>query len=168
MKPITNTQEMSSYTQIIKDERYICRLSVHKERFRNKSFEGQFEEFGLIDAFVIPSNDYMGSTPLWWDDSGLKQIMNINDAERVVHRITVSTKWPLIHTWTYEDFRKRLCERDDIGEIERLPSGEPRIYDRISFLQREIIDNETHRWEGRDADIESTFRSVCRWCFHSI
>ena len=43
-----------------------------------------------------------------------------------------------------------------------------RIYDRISFLQREIIDNETHRWEGRDADIESTFRSVCRWCYKSI
>ena len=56
---------------------------------------------------------------------------------------------------------------DIIDEIELLPSGEPKVYNLISFLVRERIDNETQRWEGRNADIEESFMSVRRWCYLS-
>ena len=69
----------------------------------------------------------------------------------------------MIHRWTWEDCRKKHCCIEDIGKIERLSSGMPKMYDQISFLVREIIDNQTHKWEGRKSDIEYEFRSVFKW-----
>ncbi len=146
---------------------FMCKLSVHQKRFRKKSFNGQYEEFALIDAFVIPTNEYLGSMPLWWDGPMQNMIMNIGNTERLVHRITVSLCHPLKHLWTYEDYRKGRCDKNDIDEIELLPSGEPKVYNLISFLVRERIDNETQRWKGRNADIEESFMSVRRWCYLS-
>ena len=156
---------MSSYRQIVKDEVFLCKLNVHKERFRKKSFEGQNDEFGLIDAYTIDGNYYLGSVPLWWDDEMLNHIMELGEWKTFIHRITVSTLSPMIHRWTYEDYRKGRCHIEDKGKIELLSSGEPKVYNQISFLVREIIDNETHKWESREADIDDTFRSVCRWSY---
>lgn len=156
---------MSSYRQIVKEEILPCRLKVHKERFRKKSFDGQNEEFGLIDVFSITSNSYLGSIPLWWDDEMLNCIMIEGEWEECIHRFTVSTLQPMIHRWTYEDVRKGLCRFEDQGNLELLSSGIPKTYYQISFLVREIIDNQTLRWESREADIDEAVRSVCRWCY---
>ena len=88
---------MSSYRQIVKDEVFLCKLNVHKERFRKKSFEGQNDEFGLIDAYTIDGNYYLGSVPLWWDDEMLNHIMELGEWKTFIHRITVSTLSPMIH-----------------------------------------------------------------------
>jgi hypothetical protein len=159
---------MRSYHEIIKDEIIVCRFHVHEEAFRRKSFEGQNKLFGLIDAYDLYHDEYIGSMPLWWDESMLDWIMREGDAIRKVHRITVSTHNPMIHRWTYEDVIKGRCTIEDIENIECLPSGCPKVYNTISFLVREIVDNESNRWESRDWDIENTFNSVCRWCYEKI
>ena len=158
---------MFSFKEIISDEVFRCKLVVHKERFREKSFEGQSEKFGLIDSYILPTNEYLGSIPLWWNDVFLNKIIEIGETERYIHRITVSLNHPLTHIWTFEDYRKGRCDKNDIDEIELLPSGEPKVYNLISFLVRERIDNETQRWKGRNADIEESFMSVRRWCYLS-
>lgn len=152
---------MSSFKQTIKDEKILCRLSVHKEKFRKKSFEGQYEEFGLIDTFDIRTNKYIGSMPLWWDENLLNRIVESGDDKMFIHRLTVSTLKPMIHQWTYEDYIKGYCLLDDINKIE-LDSGLPRVYNQITFLVCERMDNETYRWENREMDIEVAFNGVCR------
>lgn len=159
---------MSSYKEIIGDEVFRCRCYVSKERFRKKSFSEQHEELGLIHAFVIPTNHYLGSMPLWWDDETLNKIMVIGEKEIYVHRITVSTFKPMIHFWTYEDYRKGCCGLDDIDKPELLPSGNPKEYRCIQFLVREMNDNETNRWDSKYSDIEDAFRSVWKWCYRSV
>ena len=154
---------MSSFRQILKDEVILCRLIVHKKRFRKKSFEGQNDEFGLIDVYELNGDSYLGSIQLWWDDKMLNHVMELGEWKDYIHRITVSTLQPMIHRWTWEDCRKKHCCIEDIGKIERLSSGMPKMYDQISFLVREIIDNQTHKWEGRKSDIEYEFRSVFKW-----
>ena len=156
---------MFSFKEIISDEVFRCKLVVHKERFREKSFEGQPEEFGLIDTFVLHTDEYLGSIPLWWDKATLNKLIEIGETERSIYRITVSLRHPLKHLWTYEDYRKGRCDKNDIDEIELLPSGEPKVYNLISFLVRERIDNETHYWESRDKDIEEGFIRVLKWCY---
>lgn len=156
---------MRSYKQIIKDEIIECRFHVHKESFRRESFEGQNKEFGLIDAIDIYHNEYIGSMPLWWNEDTLNLRMSTGDTIKKVHRIIVSTKKPMIHRWTYEDVRKGNCRIEDIEKIECLPTGCPKVYNSISFLVREIVDNESNRWESRDWDIENAFDRVCRWCY---
>lgn len=122
----------------------------------------RFLDNNLDDSFEVYFNPYMnGDRPMQ------NMIMNIGNTERLVHRITVSTKQPMIHVWTFEDYRKGFCEINDIDEIELLPSGEPKVYNLISFLVRERIDDETQRWEGRNSDVEETFLSVWRWCYKS-
>ena len=74
----------------------------------------------------------------------------------------------MIHFWTYEDFLKSYCKIEKIGKIELLPSGSPRIYDKISFLVREVIDNEIHKWESREIDIDNAYKSVCHWCYINL
>ncbi|MBR2193180.1 MAG: hypothetical protein IJ910_07730 [Bacteroidaceae bacterium] len=159
---------MGSYKQIIKDERFWCRLTVQKKKYRDKSIKRQNDEFGLLDVYVIFSNEYLGSLSLFWDKNRLNQISEGDNNDHFVHRITVSTLKPMIHIWTYEDYRKHLCAINDIGKIELLPSGAPRIYNQISFLVLEIIDNETYRWEGREGNIEETFLKWERYCYRSI
>lgn len=158
---------MFSFKEIISEEVFRCKLVVHKERFRERAFEEQSEEFGLIDIFVLHTDEYLGSIPLWWDKATLNKLIEIGETERSIHRITVSLRHPLKHLWTYEDYRKGRCDKNDIDEIELLPSGEPKVYNLISFLVRERIDNETQRWEGRNADIEESFMRVRRWCYLS-
>lgn len=156
---------MFSFKEIISDEVFRCKLVVHKERFREKSFEGQPEEFGLIDTYALPTNEYLGSIPLWWNDMFLNKIIEIGETERRIHRITVSLHQPLIHIWTYEDYRKNRCDINKIGLQEKLQSMDVRVYHQISFLVREKIDNETHYWESRDIDIEEEFIRVLKWCY---
>ncbi len=159
---------MSSYRQIINDEVFLCRLNVHKERFKKRSFEEQNEEFGLIDVYTISGNSYLGSIPLWWKSELLNHLIELGEYHTRIHRITVSTLKPMIHRWTWDDYRQKRCCVEDIGNVELLPSGKPKVYNQISFLVREIIDNETYKWESRDADIEDRFRSVCRWCYSYV
>jgi hypothetical protein len=159
---------MSSYRQIVKDEVFLCKLNVHKERFRKKSFEGQNNEFGLIDVHTINGNSYLGSMPLWWNDDEVNHIMESGEWREYIHRITVSTLKPMIHRWTYEDCRKGRCRVEDRDKIELLSSGKPKIYNQISFLVRKNIDNETHRWESRESDIEEAFRKVWQWCYKAL
>ena len=159
---------MSSYRQIVKDEIFLCRLNVHKERFRKKSFDGQNDEFGLIDVHTIDGDYYLGSMPLWWDSEMLNQIMELGERVSLIHRITVSTLKPMMHLWTYEDYRKGRCCIEDKGKTELLSSGEPKVYNQISFLVRKIINNKTHKWEGREADIEEVFRGVLQWCYKAL
>ena len=156
---------MFSFKEIISDEVFRCKLVVHKEPFRKKSFEGQSEKFGLIDTYILPTNEYLGSIPLWWNDAFLKQILEIGETERRIHRITVSLHQPLIHIWTYEDYRKNRCDINKIGLQEKLQSMDVRVYHQISFLVQEKIDNETHYWESRDIDIKEEFIRVLKWCY---
>lgn len=156
---------MSSFRQILKDEVILCRLIVHKERFRKKSFDGQNDEFGLIDVHTVNGNFYLGSMPLWWNYEMLNHIMELDEWSESIHRITVSTLKPMIHRWTYEDYLKGRCRIEDKGKTELLSCGEPKVYNQISFLVRENIDNETHRWESRESDIEEAFRDIWRWCY---
>ena len=146
----------------------MCRFHVHIESFRKVSFKGQHEVFGLIDAHDVHHNEYIGSMPLWWNESMLAQIMKIEDSISKVHLIRVSTKKAMIHKWTYEDYRKGHCTIENIENIECMPSGCPKVYNTISLLVREIVDNESNRWESRDWDIENAFNSVCRWCYEEI
>ena len=156
---------MFSFKEIISDEVFRCKLVVHKERFREKSFEGQSEKFGFIDSYILPTNEYLGSIPLWWNDVFLNKIIEIGETERYIHRITVSLNHPFTHIWTFEDYRKNRCDIKDIEQTEKMQSKDVRIYHQISFLVREIIDNETHYWESRDKDIEEGFIRVLKWCY---
>lgn len=159
---------MGSYKQILKDEKFWCRLFVQKKEFRDKTIKRQNEEFGLLEVYVIFSNEYLGSLSLFWDKNRLDQISEGDNSEHFVHRITVSTIKPLIHIWRFEDYKKHLCTIDDLGKVELLPSGEPKIYNQITFLVLEIIDNETFRWEGREGDIENAFLKRIRHFYKPI
>ena len=81
---------MFSFKEIISDEVFRCKLVVHKEPFRKKSFEGQSKEFGLIDTYALPMNEYLGSIPLWWNDVFLNKIIEIGETERYIHRININ------------------------------------------------------------------------------
>jgi len=158
---------MEYFKQIIKDESILCRLSAHVEYYRKISYEGQPEKFGLIDA-IDSRQGYLGSMPLWWKEEDLEALIKSPNKDGIIHRITVSTLCPMIHFWTYEDFLKSYCKIEKIGKIELLPSSKPKIYDQISFLVREVIDNETHKWESREIDIDNAYNSVCRWCYDTL
>lgn len=159
------------FTSIDKDqiECLLCKIVLQEKYFRKESFEGQHKIFGLLDAFAIPGEEYIGSIPLWWDEKDLQMVRKRGVLNPIyVFRFTVTPHAPLPHIWTYEDYRKNLCRYEDIDMQELNPSGEPIMHDKITFLVLQIKDNETNKWDNIVDDIKRAYQCVCRWCYTTV